>query len=315
MAMAAMLGLTTAEAIGLSCCDHLSVTSENRDFLRLLERTGLPSIEEMAMRDACSVIKQVFKIQPSWFTMGTARQQTKSKLSGALPISGVHPTFEGTLIQEILALRDLYYEKYGKQKLSTERKIDEIKIHYERVIKKARRDNKRGKEISDLYRKRNEELLVLGTPVLKRYFLAREQVIELNPEQKINYAHLLRTYTLSCREEFNSLDMRDREHYFKTPKKNKPNKTIKATCKKHVPISMRCDKLSDEGSICIFCDKTLHDIKSENSRYSHLIFECSAIPGLGPLPKSLRPPEKIRMRRLAEIGAIPDPGGQANLED
>ena len=53
MAMSAALGLTAAESVGLSCCRNLSVKSNNTDYLKLLERTGLPSIEEMAMLDAC----------------------------------------------------------------------------------------------------------------------------------------------------------------------------------------------------------------------------------------------------------------------
>ena len=64
IAIAACLGISAAEALNLSCCANESVSKTNKSYAQLLERTGLPSIEEMAMRDACFVVKQIYYMKP-----------------------------------------------------------------------------------------------------------------------------------------------------------------------------------------------------------------------------------------------------------
>ena len=96
MAMASILGLTTAEALNVSCCSSLRVTESNRNYINLLERTGLPGIEEMAMLDACSAINQASGMKPEWFLTGTKRQQESS--SDFLKIIGVRTDCAGTLM-------------------------------------------------------------------------------------------------------------------------------------------------------------------------------------------------------------------------
>ena len=104
MAMAAIISLSAAEVHDLSCCSHTSVTKENLGYLKLLERTGLPSIEEIAMQDASTAIRQVFELRPQWFVKGTKRQQKKASSKNEPIITGVSPDCKKTLIAEIFQL-------------------------------------------------------------------------------------------------------------------------------------------------------------------------------------------------------------------
>ena len=73
-----------------------------------------------------------------------------------------------------------------------------------------------------------------------------------------------------------------------------------------------CEIWTGDTAICKFCleilDTTGGDRGSKNFE-SHLLSYCTGIPGLGPLSKKSIPRPKDRMRRLAEIAAVPDPGG------
>ena len=89
MALAAILGLTAAEALNLACCKHQSVKANNSNFKKLISETGLPTIEEMACLDAVSVAKQVHLLKPNWFVKGTLRQQNRARLNKEQCIVGV----------------------------------------------------------------------------------------------------------------------------------------------------------------------------------------------------------------------------------
>ena len=284
MAMSAALGLTAAESVGLSRCRNLSVKSNNTDYLKLLERTGLPSIEEMAMLDACSATKQVQKIRPEWYVLGTKRQIEKAKKSNEIHISRVTKICEGTLIEEILKMRNDYFEKFGKARKQIKDKKKEAVTHYKRLIKKAQRTREGGKRISELNRKRNEEVAILDSPVLSRYFLARETLFDMNDKNKIDYAHLIRTFTLSCRDEFKCLDTVDRVTRFTTPvrkSRDLPRKhttTINHTKRQKLVITaLQCDFWRGNKAFCNYCEAELDLKKPSRKHYSHLLFECTQL--------------------------------------
>ncbi len=148
--------------------------------------------------------------------------------------------------------------------------------------------------------------------------MAREIIIEMAPNARINYSKLICTYTLSCREEFNCLDTAQRVRYYKTPVRNDPKKTRTTTHtltpkvsrsrkRKRTITTIQCDHWIGKEAFCRFCDNKF-DLSNLKGR-SHLLYECNAIKGMGPLKNCPKPPEKKRMRRLAEIGVAPDPGG------
>jgi len=79
MGVSAIVGQTAMSTLGASCCKHMSVSEDNKRMKSLLSMVGLKSLEEIAMTDAVSVIKQVVKLRPFWFERdsdgGRQRQQ------------------------------------------------------------------------------------------------------------------------------------------------------------------------------------------------------------------------------------------------
>ena len=67
-----------------------------------------------------------------------------------------------------------------------------------------------------------------------------------------------------------------------------------------------CDIWSGNKHICRYCRVVLSNQPSE----SHLLYHCTGIPNSKPLSKSNRRFPKGLMKRLAEISAVPDPGGE-----
>ena len=218
---------------------------------------------------------------------------------------------KGTLIEQILELRNEYFEKYGKFRQERNKKKEEIRKKYEKQIQVANDNKKDKKHINELYRKRKEEVSIIDCPVLKRYYLARSAVYNMSEKKQVNYEHLIKTFTLSCRDEFECLDTEDRVLNFKTPRKQLT--TAKPPMKKRRLVdtiaAIKCDHWTNGKVFCKFCSEEFLINSKSKRKYSHLLYECKGIPGDGPLPKASRPPEKKRIKRLAEIGVAPDPGG------
>ena len=162
---------------------------------------------------------------------------------------------------------------------------------------------KRKATISKLYRNLKEELMIVDSPVLERYYLARETVIELSPDKRIDHAHLMRTFTLSYREEFGRLDTADRLNGFKTPtRKRKRDEQIgqRKRNQRKVSLYISCDHWIEGKPFCRFCNIEISLNSNKKRNFSHLLNECIGVGGTGPIQISARPPEKKRMRRLAE---------------
>ena len=90
-----------------------------------------------------------------------------------------------------------------------------------------------------------------------------------------------------------------------TPKHRKANT-------RRCRVIASCDRWVGPDAFCRYCDEKL-DTEQRDSPFeffeSHLLFVCEKVPGNGPLANDVRPPERDLMRRLAEIGAVIDPGG------
>ena len=117
----------------------------------------------------------------------------------------------------------------------------------------------------------------------------------MSQSQKLDYNHLIRTFALSCREEFDCLDAATRAKYHKTPirHQNRPVLTrFQPSCTQPKKRTFALAHLTvnfwdGNEAFCIFCDKKL-DLHQPRTR-SHLLFECSAIPGSGPGPSETPP--------------------------
>ena len=323
MAMAAALGLSTAEALNLSCCKHLAVKEDNRSYKLLLAQTGLPSIREMAALDSCSAIKQVSLIRPHWF-IRSAPRVSRSKSDGTPKIVGVVKNCRGTLIHDLLILRDLYSEKYAPVRNELRKRKESIRNEYILKISNIPNGPSMNKEKHRLYCERKAMIARVDAPCVADFHLAKEQC---TVKGSVDFWLAIRTFTLNSRFTFNCLDTRERCLNMKTPLKSLPSTTDTPSAtetprrnntrqnepaRKRLRAVLGCDKWIGSKAYCRFC-KELLDTDRENRKRknfeSHLLYFCKGIPGLGPLPRNNRVRPKDRMRRLAEISAVPDPGG------
>ena len=170
----------------------------------------------MACLDAVSIVNQVAGLKPEWFTFGTSRQQSIAKLKGTSDklVTGVVRNCKNTLIESIFDLRSYYNEKYGPLRKLIESKKSKIVEKYEKLTRKVTTKSYTAKYIYEMNKNRKEEILVIDTPCLEKYYLARSFCTF---DKKVNYSHLIRTYTLSSRYLFKCLDTLDRCTNFKTP--------------------------------------------------------------------------------------------------
>ena len=330
MAMAAALGLNTAEALNLSCCKHTSVGEDNSGYKKLLKLTGLPSIREMACRDAQSLIKQTALIRPEWFIKSVPRV-SRSQKDGKPRIIGTSKNAKGTILESVFQLSDEFTSVFKPIRDSIAKRKEEVRKDFKERIENVANSTRKNKDLAHLYNDRKISISKLDTPILEDYFLARPLCTKSGV---VDYDHLLRTFALNSRSHFNCLDTKDRYNNFKTPRRNiSPDEdsddsspeasTVTATPKRKrvndamLPPSKRrrailqCDEWVGNRVFCKFCKTRLKlaaPFGSSDSE-SHLLYECRQIPGKGPLPRTRHNKPLHRMRRLAEIAAVPDPGG------
>ena len=327
MAMAAALGLNTAEALNLSCCKHTSVGADNSGYKKLLQLTGLPSIREMACRDAQSLIKQTSLIRPEWFVKSVPRI-SRSQKDGKARIIGISKSNKGTILESIFQMSDEFTSVFKPVRDNIFKRKEEVKKDFKTRIEGLENSPRRNKDLAQLYNDRRIAISKLDTPVLEDYFLARAICTK---KGHIDYDHLLRTFALNSRSYFHCLDTNDRYSNFKTPRrkvlsddtsddfntqlsndvgtpkrKRVDDNTLRP--RKRRRAILQCDEWVGNRVFCKFCKVRLkiNDLSRSSDSESHLLYDCKQIPGEGPLSKSHRNIPQHRMRRLAEIAAVPD---------
>ena len=328
MAMAASVGLNTAEALNLSCCKHMSVGKDNSGYKKLLKLTGLPSIREMACLDARSLIKQTELIRPQWFNKSVPRV-SRSQQNGAARIIGVAKSCKGTILESVFNLYDEYISVYKPVRDVIFKAKQKVRDDFKKRIAEVPQSPRRNKDLASLYNERKISIAKLDTPILEDYFLARSMCTF---KGVVDYTLLLRTCSLNSRDHFNCLDTMERFTNFKTPRKKvfssptdelsedspspatptrkRPSEQSARPAKRRKTV-LQCDEWVGSKVFCKFCKVRLKIDKSPgiDDSESHLLYKCSQIPGEGPLPKNIKCRPRDRMRRLAEIAAATDPGG------
>ena len=125
MAASAILGLSTYEVMGAGCCDNQSVTVGNKKYLELIEMCKLQTIDDMAIIDARSTIRQVFHLRKSWFS----RYNRSADLdNNGIPCS-ISKDIKGTLIH------DLFH--FARKKTRLEMKLRETDLIFSAVWSKV----------------------------------------------------------------------------------------------------------------------------------------------------------------------------------
>ena len=133
--MAATLGLTAAEALNLGCCKRLSVFDSNGSYLKPLEMTGLPSVLEMACKEAVAITKQIALLKPEWYIRPrSSRLQAIAKKSSNSDITGVSPRNKNTLVAALYDLQVKYISDFEPYHRDLILKKEAIRDHYNGLI-------------------------------------------------------------------------------------------------------------------------------------------------------------------------------------
>ena len=80
MAASAIIGLNACQTVGANCCKNLSVAEGNASMERLLKFTGLPSLRQIAEENAVTVISQMLKIDPKYFSASMKKADQEEAL-------------------------------------------------------------------------------------------------------------------------------------------------------------------------------------------------------------------------------------------
>ena len=134
MSIAAVVGMTTPELIGMSCCKNQSLSSESINFKILCKFLNLPTIKDIAIMSARRLVNQWSEYEPDLFIW--RRSRVKSIVSvKALPKSLLYDIFNLSK----MSTND-WYPEYSLAKLSHNlRNVpDELWPEYLTILKKCR---------------------------------------------------------------------------------------------------------------------------------------------------------------------------------
>ena len=242
MSLASICGLNVCEIVGLSACKAEKLSCNSSELAKLLEVTGMPTIEDMAINSARVVVKQAKILFPEKFVMEKSLRRRRKQYDLFLPCSTV-PEYRSTLWGELckLALRQREREEKPVQCKPTDEQLMKI----------------RNGELSA------EDVPWKNSPIPKKQeFLSRiwdfcktEQKESTMPEIKLLFASF-------CRLHFDVLDPQDRRRSWKTPS----NKLI-YSCKLLVPFGGRNDacvlcgddfEAFADSKSCTVCSREIH---------------------------------------------------------
>ena len=104
LCLSSILGLDGYEALGASCCSNQSVTEDNAFYKKMLVFIGMPSLKDMSITSARTIINQVFEIDHKYFSISSSRCE-RSELLGedGLPRVTSWP-YRHTILNELLSL-------------------------------------------------------------------------------------------------------------------------------------------------------------------------------------------------------------------
>jgi len=337
MAMAACLGLSTLEALNLSCCKNQSVTEENSYYHKLLLETGLPSMYEMACHDSVSVTNQLYGIAPEWYRTMRHIRLAKKGFGKLGEIRGVRDDCKNTLIDSLYASAKAYFSKFYNGREAVRKQKEALKIECENSLLVGYTATDGTFVANEIFpavrrlRRREcaEKCKSIGTPYLERYFKIKEMC---TVNSKINYRHCFSTFMLSSRHIFDCLDTLDRISHFKTPIRKRVEEQSQSADLQGTPcrqnnkrkinktdfqVDLKMDVWDEDVPSCKFCDLTFEKSTAKKGKFkSHLLYECGGVHNSQPIKRAnLRGKPKALYKRLAELAAPFDPGGQQAQPD
>ena len=118
MAMSAILDVSAYETLGASCCFNRTVSDSHEPFKQLCKIVGLPTLKDLAIKDAKSCIEQIFIARKEWFKPNNARQWDKEIMRYELQKEKsekfypkyLNPERKGTLVEDLWNLANMKYD-------------------------------------------------------------------------------------------------------------------------------------------------------------------------------------------------------------
>ena len=208
MALAATVGLTTPEVVGMFNCKTRRVAETCKNYLELCRYLDLPTLKEMAINDSKSLIRQWFLYDKERFEYDTTQITFNGKIVEKHKMTGVKAK-PGTLLYDLYALSQTdvkpRYTTYHNMKKDHPDILAELpKEERWEIVPHWLRDYEMSGDLTDTTRE------VLGLP-------------------KSSFRDRINTFWLVIREKFNVLERYARavKHLELTPKKGCPVKRLR----------------------------------------------------------------------------------------
>ena len=241
MAMAAICGLQTAEIVGLTACKNTSLRDDSSELRKLLELTGCPSVEDMAISGARVIVKQSFKFYRDKFVFPSSKRQKLKLYDPAMPYS-VAPKYRNTLWCELVKLgnRQMCRETLPSRRLpSAEEKLAIL----EGTLSP-------------------HDLPFIKTPIPKPVDFV-QNLWNFCKSQNLSAAESKALFSSFCRIHFSTFDPQERRVNFRTPSNRLvrmcsnllPDHTLSPNLKSCVLCGDNC---TDISSGCITCHRPIH---------------------------------------------------------
>ena len=239
MSIAAICGMNACEIFGLASCKAEKIKSSSTQLQKLLELTGLPSIEDMSINGARVVIFQSCLLFPERYVFNTLNRHRGKQYHPKLP-RGTIKEYEKTLIGDLckLALKQRENEELPRQRKPT---------------KEEKKKIEKG-EISEA------DLPYVKTPIRKKQeFITRTwdfcRDFFKEKEERVKRKDLFSSF---CKLHFEVLDSQDRRRKFRTP----TNRLVPA-CRLMPPdhINMTVESID----LCLLCGDHYNSDSSINT--------------------------------------------------
>ena len=214
MAASSILGLNAYDILGGCCCKNMTVAQGNKDYLRMLEVTDLPTVEKMALIDSVSAVRQVSELVPEFFSNTVVCDN--SDRFRMRDVMGFGTGRKRRLRRTVVHYGDVENDKIWR---NTSKKVSEAGLPSELSQIVVNSDAL----IGDVWRlacRQVDENNKVGIFTHRKF----EQFYEISIEyctnnKEVNYLRAMEEYKILCKDEFKLIEVQERRLAFKTPTK------------------------------------------------------------------------------------------------
>ena len=247
LCLASILGFDGYEALGASCCSNQSVTEDNEFYKKMLAFIGMPSLKDMSIISARTIINQIFGIDHNLFSISSSRCDRYELLgTDHLPLTTSWP-YSHTILNELLSLAKLNLFEQNDPKWKKKILFDDI---YQIAIK---------------------QLSLSSSTIDSSQFL--DATADKASSHEIDPLYISTLYKNLCRDHFGILDTNERRLQYRSSDKL----IVNTTCKVRPPsinkktltqsfkfrcVSLRNNVLLADLMVCRICNSTISPIST-----------------------------------------------------